>query len=249
MTRVAPRMQTAAYLPPEFTLEFDVYFYGKGNEAYQVDFKGLKFPLEIRGSSLKMGALGGQTAPRKPGWQHVALSFNRGALKAYLGETRLVSTPDAGGTPVSYSIRALSKGAKAGIPSVIDNVRLAEGAVPLYTKLIADGRFTTRGIHFATASARLLGNSMGVINEVAKMMREHPEVNLAIEGHTDSDGADDMNLKLSQQRAAAVREALIAAGIAQGRLTAKGFGESKSVDSNATAEGKANNRRVEFAKI
>ena len=90
---------------------------------------------------------------------------------------------------------------------------------------------------------------MGVINEIATLMKEHPEVNFSVEGHTDSDGDDDLNQVLSQQRAETVVRTLKEMGVDGSRMTSKGWGESKPMDTNATAEGKANNRRVEFVKI
>jgi outer membrane protein OmpA-like peptidoglycan-associated protein len=73
---------------------------------------------------------------------------------------------------------------------------------------------------------------------------------LSIEGHTDSDGADDANLKLSQDRAAAVKEYLVTNyKVDAARLETKGSGETKPIDTNDTPEGKANNRRVELVKL
>jgi OOP family OmpA-OmpF porin len=90
---------------------------------------------------------------------------------------------------------------------------------------------------------------MGVINKVYDLLNDHPELNFSIEGHTDSDGDEAFNLKLSEQRAASVKNKLIELGISPDRLSTKGFGESLPVDNNFTAEGKANNRRVEFVKL
>ena len=80
------------------------------------------------------------------------------------------------------------------------------------------------------------------------MMKEHPELKFEVGGHTDSDGDDALNMKLSQDRAAAVREKLISMGIDPGRLTSHGYGETKPISPNTTPEGKANNRRVELLK-
>nr|WP_294933680.1 OmpA family protein [uncultured Flavobacterium sp.] len=84
-----------------------------------------------------------------------------------------------------------------------------------------------------------------VLQSIAAILKEYPTAKFSIEGHTDSDGKDAMNLKLSQDRAAAVKNYLIDNGIAADRLTSEGYGESKPIDSNKTAKGKANNRRVE----
>jgi len=80
-------------------------------------------------------------------------------------------------------------------------------------------------------------------------MNEHPEIKFSIEGHTDSDGDAQFNMTLSDQRANTVMNELIAQGIDGERMISKGFGEDVPVAENGTAEGKANNRRVEFVKM
>ena len=80
-------------------------------------------------------------------------------------------------------------------------------------------------------------------------MVKKPELNFSVEGHTDSDGNDANNLKLSKARGKAVMEKLISMGISKDRLKYNGYGESKPIDNNSTPEGKANNRRVEFVKF
>ena len=76
-----------------------------------------------------------------------------------------------------------------------------------------------------------------------------PSSNFSIEGHTDSDGSDAHNQKLSEERAAAVRNYLIEQGIDSQRLASIGFGETKPIDTNKTKAGKANNRRTEVRLI
>ncbi len=114
---------------------------------------------------------------------------------------------------------------------------------------MADGKFVTRGILFDVNRATIKPESMGVLNEVAKMMQEHADLNFSIEGHTDSDGAEDYNQQLSEKRAAAVKNLLTNLGIDASRMQTKGIGESVPVSDNNSPEGKANNRRVEFIKI
>ncbi len=103
-------------------------------------------------------------------------------------------------------------------------------------------------IHFATDSAELDGKSAPVIAEIVSLLRENPALKVNIEGHTDSSGDADNNLKLSAQRAAAVMDALVDAGIAKPRLTAQGFGASRPVADNDSEAGRAKNRRVELVK-
>jgi len=136
-----------------------------------------------------------------------------------------------------------------GINRFIKNIRIAEGAVKLYDKLLQDGKIIANGIRFDVNKATLKPESMGVINTIFQLMQEHPELKFSVEGHTDSDGDDAFNQTLSEQRASAVINALTEIGIDAGRLTSKGWGENKPLDTNATPEAKANNRRVEFVKI
>jgi outer membrane protein OmpA-like peptidoglycan-associated protein len=81
------------------------------------------------------------------------------------------------------------------------------------------------------------------------MLREHAELKLAIEGHTDNVGDATANQGLSEKRAAAVKAFLVAQGIDESRLKSAGFGASKPVASNDTPEGKQQNRRVELVKM
>jgi len=131
----------------------------------------------------------------------------------------------------------------------IKNVKIAKGAVPLYDKILSDGKFVTHGIKFDVNKATIKSESMGTINYVYTMMKDNPELNFSVEGHTDSDGDNSLNQSLSDQRAKAVMNQLISMGIAENRLKYKGWGETKPMSDNNTPEGKANNRRVEFVKF
>ena len=90
---------------------------------------------------------------------------------------------------------------------------------------------------------------MGTIRQIMAALNADGSLKLEIDGHTDSDGDAAKNLALSSARAAAVRKVLVDQGIDGSRLIAKGFGAGKPIDSNSTAEGKANNRRVELVKV
>lgn len=105
---------------------------------------------------------------------------------------------------------------------------------------------TLVGVNFQTGKAVLLPASQGILDQVAQSLIDNPDVNVEVGGHTDSQGAEAANLRLSQARANAVREFLIGKGVDGGRITAMGYGESKPVESNTTANGRAANRRVEL---
>jgi outer membrane protein OmpA-like peptidoglycan-associated protein len=112
-----------------------------------------------------------------------------------------------------------------------------------------DGKIVANGIRFDVNKAKIKPESMGVINSIYSLLKDHPEVNLSVEGHTDSDGDDASNQSLSERRAKAVADQLVSMGIPASRLTSKGWGETKPVGANNTPEDKAVNRRVEFVKM
>ncbi len=100
---------------------------------------------------------------------------------------------------------------------------------------------------FASAKSDLLPDAQVKLNDVAKaLLAEDPDSKMVIEGHTDSQGAAAFNQDLSQKRAEAVRNYLVSRGISGDRITSQGFGSTRSISDNNTAEGRANNRRVEI---
>ncbi|MDI9255967.1 OmpA family protein [Flavobacterium sedimenticola] len=104
-------------------------------------------------------------------------------------------------------------------------------------------------ILFDSGKATFKQQTYPVLQAIVAILKEYPNSNFSIEGHTDSDGKDATNQKLSEDRAAAVKNFLIENGIASSRLTSAGFGESKPIDTNKTKAGKANNRRVEVKLV
>lgn len=100
---------------------------------------------------------------------------------------------------------------------------------------------------FATAKSDLLPTAQVKLNEVADVLtKQDPDSKLVVEGHTDSQGGAAYNQELSQRRAQSVRDYLVSRGMASDRITAQGFGPTRAIADNASAEGRANNRRVEI---
>jgi len=105
-----------------------------------------------------------------------------------------------------------------------------------------------QGVNFEFDKAVLTADSRQILDRVAASLLAHPEVKVEVGGHTDSVGSDAYNLNLSHQRAEAARDYLINKGVPASRLTAKGYGETKPIADNNTAEGRAKNRRVELKR-
>jgi outer membrane protein OmpA-like peptidoglycan-associated protein len=101
-------------------------------------------------------------------------------------------------------------------------------------------------ILFAFSKSDIGDSAKQNLNKLVTALNDYPNTNIEIQGHTDSRGTDEYNMGLSQRRANAVRDYLVAQGISASRLTTRGFGESAPAYSNDTPEGMAQNRRVEF---
>ncbi|MDJ0763108.1 MAG: OmpA family protein [Myxococcota bacterium] len=128
--------------------------------------------------------------------------------------------------------------ANKGCPKKYEGVEITETHIRINQK-----------IHFAYNKAKIKKTSFWILSQVAQVLKDHPEITLSVEGHTDSHGSDNYNLKLSKRRAKAVVNHLVQKrGISRRRLKFRGFGESKPIDTNQTDAGRAANRRVEFVR-
>lgn len=113
--------------------------------------------------------------------------------------------------------------------------------------ITADKLVISDKVYFATGKATILPVSFEVLNQVARVLRAHPEItSVTVEGHTDDKGSAKLNRKLSLGRAKSVKAYLEHQGVEASRLNAQGFGPDRPADTNQTEDGRANNRRVEF---
>jgi outer membrane protein OmpA-like peptidoglycan-associated protein len=181
------------------------------------------------------------------GWHRISISFNRRALKIYVDEQRVVNAPNvAQGN--WFSIETRPNGG-ASPRFFVKNVRIAKGAVPLYDRMMSDGKFITYGITFDVGKSTIKPESMGEINRIVTLLKENPALKFSVEGHTDSTGSAATNQTLSEARSQAVVDKLVSMGIAADRLKAAGKGQTSPIADNGTDEGRAKNRRVEFVKM
>ena len=280
--------EKGAYLPEEFTIEYDFYYWPTdnvpGNDGIGLnDMKMILAVTKDRSEYPGEGADGGDYTAFvlthgvctfsehsyyfngnkngsfnyafKKGWNHVALSFNKRALKVYFNDKRVVNLPRVNQPTwmcfqVPFDYKNLT---------FIRNVVVAKGAVALYDrnaqdvsaveKAIAEtGKFVTNNILFETGKATLKSESMAEIQKVADYMKKNPRARFEVQGHTDNQGSDKVNDPLSQQRAEAVVKALADLGVDDFNLKAVGKGSHEPVADNKTEAGRAKNRRVEFIK-
>jgi OOP family OmpA-OmpF porin len=101
-------------------------------------------------------------------------------------------------------------------------------------------------VYFDTNKATIKPVSFGLLDEVALALKDNPTIKVEVQGHTDSQGSDRSNKKLSQRRAESVRAYIARKGVVKSRMTARGYGEDVPIVDNRTADGRAQNRRVEF---
>ena len=181
---------------------------------------------------------------------HIRVLMDSAYFKMYTNERRLYNIPELAFKRDSVIRVSLAGTEEDGMAVFLSSIRVAESETDvLYDALAAKGRWATQGILFATGKAELKPESRPVLKEIASTMKEHADLKILIEGHTDNVGKPDANLALSEARAAAVRAALVADfGIGAERISTKGFGDTKPSAANTTAEGRAQNRRVEVVK-
>ena len=275
--------EQGAYLPEEFTIEYDFYYWNSKDDVGLNDMKLIlavtknrsEFPGEGYDSGdltafvLKHGVCdtrehgytfngnkdGAFEYSFKKGWNHVALSFNKRALKVYFNDKRVVNLPRVNQpTWMCFQVPFEYKNL-----TFIRNVVIAKGAVALYDRNAQDvsavekaiqetGKFVTNNILFDTGKATLKQESMIEIMKVADYMKKNPNVRFEVQGHTDNQGSDKINDPLSQQRAEAIVKALEGLGVDGFNLRAVGKGSHEPVADNKTEAGRAKNRRVEFIK-
>jgi outer membrane protein OmpA-like peptidoglycan-associated protein len=181
---------------------------------------------------------------------HVRVLMDGPYFKMYVNERRMYNIPVLPFRRDSVIRVVLHGTEEPDVAVFVTGIRVAESETDvLYDALMANGRWVTQGILFATGKAVLQPESRPVLKEIAATMKQHGDLKILIEGHTDNVGSPASNLTLSDARAAAVKTVLVSEyGIDGGRITTKGLGDTKPSVPNTTAAGRAQNRRVEIVK-
>ena len=270
-TEILPLMKNNTYLPEKYTIEMDLWltkiydgkkesqqeyrfqFY-QNEDVYskvlQLDINNYDFytqsemTWDYKSTSGQDVSGRGKILLETDGWHHLSISFNQRAFKVYIDGVRIANIPN-----MSQAGRFTITRGWDYTSSAITNVRMAKGAVPLYDRMISDGKFITYGITFDVGKSTIKPESMGEINRIVTLMNGNPTLKFSVEGHTDSTGNAASNQTLSEARSKAIVDKLIEMGIAADRLTASGKGQNNPIADNSTDEGRAKNRRVEFVKL
>jgi len=260
---IRPKIPAGA-LPPKYTVEME--FYSKGPE-----FKGHWFFIEwVNAAGEPIGDFGmkdninthlivmDKTLADKAlanalgaGKHTMRIMATKSSIKCYIDNERAANVPAVEGfAPVGLRVTLDPWRDEENNPMLMRGFRFAEGGKTLKEQLDETGRIVTHGILFDSGSDRIKAESYKTLADIGQLLTENPSLRLSVEGHTDNDGADDFNLKLSENRAKAVKSCLMETYKIEGaRVETKGLGETKPIDTNDTAEGKANNRRVELIKL
>lgn len=178
---------------------------------------------------------------------HISIARTGRRLQVFANETKVLDMTNAFERDVKLTgARFFVLNGTDADNYYVSNIRYAVGKPDTRNKLLASGTFTTSAITFNSGSAQIKPESYGILKEIADALKSEPAKSVTIIGHTDSDGADELNQRLSEQRAAAVRQALEQEFGVGNAMVAEGKGESAPVADNSTPAGKAQNRRVEF---
>jgi OOP family OmpA-OmpF porin len=260
---IRPKITVGA-LPPKYTIEMEFYvksgdakshwffikWYDDKNQEigyFYIQDKS-RTDLRILDNDIASKDL---SAPLSGGIHTMRVMATQSTMKCYIDNERVANVPAVEGfKPVDFGVYMDPWKDEPNNPMLIGTFRYAEGGKTLKQQLDEAGRIVTHGILFDSDSDKIKGESYKTLADIGALLTDNPALRLSIEGHTDSDGADDYNLTLSQKRSESVRTYLINNFKVDGsRLESKGWGESKPIDTNNTPEGKANNRRVELVKL
>lgn len=255
-------------LPERFTLEIDLKLgllnmhentihFGSSNDYVSIkgwntaDWGGVEAGLVKRSGEKSTMKL--QERTLATGVTPLRVLADGNYVKVYVGSTRVANVPNANigrSTAIRLNLACTTPGDQWGNECFVGGIRVMAGGRKLYDVLTEKGRAATQGIYFDTGSDRIRPESTPTLKEIGNMLKEHGDLKLTIEGHSDDVGAAQANQDLSRARAAAVKKYLVEKhGIAENRLASTGFGDKRPLAPNTTPEGRQQNRRVELVKM
>ncbi|MCX6826451.1 MAG: OmpA family protein [candidate division Zixibacteria bacterium] len=246
---IRPKIKTT--LPSRFTVELDIYSNGAdqsghyyhiyvldANEKKIAEFNvtsGKNSSVSIYGKEISAKEL---TSKLGKGVHTMRIMATPSTMKCYVDNERVANIPEIENFQPAMLRIYCDPWKEQGNPMLMGTLRVAEGGKSMRQQLDETGKIVTHGILFDSGSDVIKGESYKTLAEIGQLLTDDPNLRLSIEGHTDSDGEEAYNLDLSQRRAASVKAYLASSYQIDGsRLETKGFGESKPIDANTTAEG------------
>ena len=184
----------------------------------------------------------------------VSIMRQQQRVKMYFDGKKVIDLSDGLPEANNYFLRFMSRIQDQGDAEVaklyISNLRFAKTGADTRSKLLTEGKLVTNAILFDVNKAEIKPGSEAILEEVGTALQQNGNIRIRITGHTDSDGGPEKNLKLSRDRADAVKVYLVNKyGLNEDNIVTAGKGQSEPVADNKTAAGRAQNRRVEFTKL
>lgn len=255
-TVLSPKISKSTYLADTFSVEFDAWLdvgYD-GNPGVELHFRTASEEVAVltpNQEEMRLKYPGGEATSKNVSeffaekfynrWNRIAVYYVNKRIKVYLNQDAILLVENCNFKPNSVFFTGNKS---QEMPILLKNVKIANGGIQI-EKELSVGKFVSQNIRFEVGKSTLKAESFGILNQIAEFMAKNTSSKFEISGHTDSDGDDNLNLKLSQERAESVRKYLIFKGIDGARLTAIGQGETKPLNKNLNADEKAINRRVE----
>ncbi len=233
------------------TINFDIY---------SDDSRSKQNPYTLNYSDKKIGNEKNSIQYKAPLNKAIKVAFevNGKRIRMFVDDEKVVDLPTAFEPEYRKALffNAITNNSQITKESYfyISNLVIAETASDERSGILKDlmekGNFSTNAILFNSGSASIKSGSEAILQEIGEAMKTESTMRIMIVGHTDTDGDANSNLKLSSERAQAVRKILVEQyGINIGRIQTDGKGESQPIATNTTDAGKSQNRRVEFIKI
>ena len=260
-TKISPKLLNSGRLPDSFTIEYDTWLdHGyDGNPGVEILLQNGEQYVTITPNKHDLVVTGSNDLHKSKQnpesyfgenkfydrWVHISIAYSKKHLTVYLDQYKQIDIADCQILPNKILVTGNTSG---DMKILMKNFRLAE-SLPNKAVQLTNGKFITHAIKFDVNKAIVKAESMGIINEIVAFLKANSSTVFEIGGHTDSDGDDASNLTLSNNRTQAVKNLLVSLGVKESQLFTKGYGESAPIDKNTTAEGKANNRRVEFVAM
>jgi hypothetical protein len=255
-SEVDPYLETA--LPAAFSVEFtaDILLNGKPGHWVVTFLDATKkqqaeFSFDAQAANFMVP--GGTTSTFEhslEGKQRVCLMFEEGRFKCYIGKQRVIDMASAGFKPASVRIGMFAAERTEVKQPMFTDFRITAQRGTSQELVYDRKRWVCYGIYFDFGAATIRGESTPTLQELGELMKKYPRLNIRIEDHANDEESDSDNIRLSQDRAEAVKDYLMKTfNLSKDRLQTKGWGSTMPIGATDTPDGWEMNRRVELIKI